>query len=467
MANIWANVLEVDCVGIHDSFLELGGHSLLAVRLIAEVRAAFNVNLSLASIFALSTVELMAAFVSSGQTRKLYTLRPTREILLADATLPPEIVTTETRGLAVNGDVLMTGATGFLGRHLLLLLLQRTNARVHCLVRASSHDLARRRLRAALQLTGVEIANDRLNVVVGDLTLPVLGLSSEVWSLLSTRVAAIYHLGAMVNHLASYDLLRTANVQGTLEVLRLATSGSSKAVHFVSSVDIVDSQVANNVPLCDKPPLRVDPYTSSKWVADQLIAKADTRGTPVCIYRIGYIGPHSRSGNANPSGWFELYVQAMLKIRAIPADANEFSLTPVDLIVDSIFELSRDPTSLHQAFHLLDRELTVSPMTVMAAARSLGYVLEAIPGKAWRERLASYCAAHPDDPVGVLGPYLDALAAQESGERTTHRPVGPNCAAAHYPRTFDLDPAVVLRTFLRRTAMKSEDVLSSANGLFA
>lgn len=467
MANIWADVLGADSVGMHETFLELGGHSLLAVRLIAEVRAAFNVNLSLASVFELPTVELMAAFVSSGQTRKLYTPRPTREILLADAILPPEIVATEGRVLAVNGDVLLTGATGFLGRHLLLVLLQRTDARIHCLVRASSRDLAKRRIRAALQPTGADIANDRLNVIVGDLTLPVFGLSSEVWSLLSSRVAAIYHLGGMVNHVASYNLLRAANVNGTLEVLRLATSGPSKAVHFVSSVDVVDSQVANNVLLCDEPPLHVDPYTSSKWVADQLVAKADACGVPVCIYRIGYIGPHSRSGNANPSGWFELYLQAMLKIRSIPADANEFSLTPVDLIVDSIFELSRNPTSLHRAFHLLDRELTVSPMTLVAQARSLGFVLEVIPGKAWRERLGSYCAAHPDDPVAVLGPYLDALSAQGSAERRTHRPVELTCAPAPCLQTFDLHPAAPLRAFLRRTAMESEGVPSSANGLLA
>jgi len=466
MAKIWASVLGVDRVGMHEHFLELGGHSLLAARLIAEVRAAFEVNLSLASVFDLPTVELMAAFASSGQTGKHCVKRPTRGTLLEDAALPLEIAAAE-GGATANGDVLLTGATGFVGRYLLLALLERTDARIHCLVRAPSHDLAGRRMRAALQLTGAKVAEDRLNVIVGDLTLPGFGLSSDVWSLLSDRVAAIYHLGAMVNHVASYDLLRAANVKGTLEVLRLASSGASKAVHFVSSVDIVDERAGSNALLCDEPPLHVEPYTSSKWVADQLVAKADARGIPVCIYRTGYVGPHSGSGSANPSGWFELYLQTVLKIRSIPEDANEFCWTPVDWIVDSIFALSRDRTSLHRAFHLLDHELTVSPATVVAAAQRLGYALEVISGTAWRKRLAKYCADHPDDPAAVLGPYLDTLSPQGNGNGSKRAPLKVMHGAEKCARTSDLEAVTLLTTFLCHAAMESVDLSSSPRGLLA
>ena len=465
MAKIWASILGVDRVGMHDHFLELGGHSLLAVRLIAEVRAVFEVNLSLSSVFDLPTVDLMATFVSSGQTCNHRAKRPTRETLLEDAVLPPEIAAAEARVVA-NGDVLLTGSTGFVGRYLLLALLERTDARIHCLVRAPGHDLACRRIRAAMQLTDAKLAEDRLNVIVGDLTLPGLGLSSDVWSLLSNRVSAIYHLAAVVNHVASYDLLRATNVKGTLEVLRLATSGASKAVHFVSSLDIVDARVADNVLLCDEPPLHVEPYTSSKWVADQLVAKADARGIPACIYRTGYIGPHSGSGEANPSGWFELYLQAVLKIRSIPADANAFCWTPVDLIVDSICSLSRDWASLHKAFHLLDHEVTVSPATLVAAARRLGYALEVISGIAWRKRLAKYCAEHPDDPATVLGPYLDTLSPQVNENGSKRAPRKVTRAAANCARNFDLDAVTSLARFLR-TAMRSVGIPTSCRGLSA
>jgi hypothetical protein len=157
----------------------------------------------------------------------------------------------------------------------------------------------------------------------------------------------------------------------------------------------------------------------------------------------------------------------VLKIRSIPAHANEFSMTPVDLIVDSIFARSRDRASLHRAFHLLDRELTVSPLTVVAAARRLGYVLEVIPGMEWRKRLASYCAAHPYDPAVVLGPYLDALSPQNNENGSTHAPLEFIRAPANCARTSDLDAVALLTTFLRHSAMESVDVFTSARGSLA
>jgi amino acid adenylation domain-containing protein/thioester reductase-like protein len=473
IAKIWATVLGVDSVGVHDHFLELGGHSLLAIRLIAEVRAAFEVELSLGSVFEMPTVELMAAFVASGRTKKLRSQQqPTRETLLRDAILPPEIIATQATTRPTGSDVLLTGATGFLGRHLLRALLERTSMRIHCLVRGSSRDPASRRIRAALELAGANVDSaNRVNVIVGDLTLPGLGLSSDVWSLLAEEVGAIYHLGAMVNHVTSYALLLDANVKGTLEVLRLASTGRIKAVHFVSSVDVVGAcagtSSTNEVLLCSEPPLGVEAYTSSKWVADQLVAKADARGVPVCIYRTGYIGPHSTSGDANAAGWFELYLRTVLKLRSIPADARDFALTPVDLIVDSIFELSRQPASLHHAFHLLHRQLTSTSATIVEAARRLGHVLEVVPRGAWRERLATYCAAHPDDPAVVLGPYLDAVSEHGPGHASTRAPIDFTRAAAACAPMRAFEPEMLLPAFLRRASPEAAGLPPRVRGLLA
>ena len=56
VASVWADVLSIDDVGVHDNFFEIGGHSLLAVRAIARLRAAFGVELSIASLFEHPTV---------------------------------------------------------------------------------------------------------------------------------------------------------------------------------------------------------------------------------------------------------------------------------------------------------------------------------------------------------------------------------------------------------------------------
>jgi acyl carrier protein len=60
LAGIWAEVLRLERVGVHDSFFDLGGHSLLLMRLLADVQAAFAVEISIRSVFAMPTLEGMA-----------------------------------------------------------------------------------------------------------------------------------------------------------------------------------------------------------------------------------------------------------------------------------------------------------------------------------------------------------------------------------------------------------------------
>jgi acyl carrier protein len=60
LAGIWAEVLSVERVGVHDNFFDLGGHSLLATRVVSRVRATFNQEISIRTVFSMPTLEAMA-----------------------------------------------------------------------------------------------------------------------------------------------------------------------------------------------------------------------------------------------------------------------------------------------------------------------------------------------------------------------------------------------------------------------
>src|SRR4029079_4008612 len=97
--------------------------------------------------------------------------------------------------------VLLTGGTGFLGAFLLLELLEQTQARISCLVRAADATAGMTRLRQNLAPYGLSHADfdARVVPVLGDLEQPGLGMPSADLARLADEIDAIYHNGARVN----------------------------------------------------------------------------------------------------------------------------------------------------------------------------------------------------------------------------------------------------------------------------
>src|SRR5262249_19684535 len=152
--------------------------------------------------------------------------RAGRSTVRADAALPDDFPRRVAPAALATppSDVLLTGATGFLGAFLLAELLRDGRATVHCLVRAPDRSIARARIERHLASYGLwdEAMRDRIAPLPGDLGRPALGLSPNQFGELAERVEVVYHNGARLNFVQPYASLRDVNVGGTAEVLRLA-----------------------------------------------------------------------------------------------------------------------------------------------------------------------------------------------------------------------------------------------------
>uniref|UniRef100_A0ACD5GVY6 Non-ribosomal peptide synthetase n=1 Tax=Desertifilum tharense IPPAS B-1220 TaxID=1781255 RepID=A0ACD5GVY6_9CYAN len=238
LAEIFAEVLQVERVGVNDDFFELGGHSLLATQLISRLLQRFAVELAVLDLFEAPTVAGLAQRLSGKSPAKLDNLLA---FLQAEAVLDPSIIPPQNRA---NGDnpqaIFLTGATGFVGAFLLAELLQQTRAEVYCLVRAETAEAAQRQLQATLESYQIwqEGFKTRIIPVVGDLAKPRFGLSESEFSAMGDRLQVIYHGGAWVHHAYPYTLLKPTNVLGTQEVLRFACQGQAKPVHFLSATSV-------------------------------------------------------------------------------------------------------------------------------------------------------------------------------------------------------------------------------------
>jgi thioester reductase-like protein len=427
LAAIWSDLLGVAEVGLHDDFFQLGGHSLLAPQLLNRLRDAFGVELPLPVLFQAPTVAQLAEAVA--QVRREGSARSLLEAAAVDLRAEVELDPAIRPEGPLSGDaahpraVFLTGASGFLGAHLLDELLRRTDATVHCLVRVASVEEGERRLRRGLEQRRLwdDRFAPRIVAVPGDLTEPGFGLSGESFRDLAGRVDAVYHCGAWVNFTYPYTVLKPVNVGGTIEVIRLACAVRAKPLHFVSSISVfsaltptVDGFAQEDAPLDETRGL-FGGYGESKWVGEKLVGLARSRGLPASIYRPGIVGGDSRTGIGNTGDLAWNLIKGAIQAGAAPDDSAPFDVTPVDYVAGAIVALSLQSGCLDRAYHFPNP--APRPWNeVYDFARRLGYPLRQLPFSDWLDELAEDVRR---DPNQALAPFAPMLAAGGAADRET------------------------------------------------
>lgn len=258
--------------------------------------------------------------------------------------------------------MLLTGATGLLGAHLLEALVARTTARIVCLVRAGSDEAAAERVRVTLARHEIPCPDgSRWSALAGDLAAPELGLELDAWHELAASTDAILHAGATVSWLQAYETLRAPNVLGTHELLRLARSERKKPFHFVSTISTApaDGDEATRLPFEEA--RTGGGYGLTKWVAEHLVRRAGERGHPVAVYRPAMITGHSRRGPGNPDDYVNRYLRACAEAgRYLDSSSERLDMTPVDYVAGGIVALMMANPEGGAIHHLtnLDQSMT-------------------------------------------------------------------------------------------------------------
>jgi thioester reductase-like protein len=257
--------------------------------------------------------------------------------------------------------VLLTGGTGFMGPFFMKSLLEQTRATIHVLVRASDEKQGRQRLRAAMESMGpceaelMEMFEDRVIPVCGDLGQPQLGLTQEMWDFLASEIDTVFHNGATVNYLFNYNLMRDANVMGTNEVIRLAFEGRPKEFNYVSTTFVFGWAVKSVLYETDHNEdmeLLDFGYSQSKWVAEQVVFDARRRGLSTRVFRPALVSPSVTGGGNN----FDIAVRlvAFMVNHGIGVDTlNQVSFVPADIVANNIVAISTTPGTANKTYHIV------------------------------------------------------------------------------------------------------------------
>ena len=303
--------------------------------------------------------------------------------------------------------IFLTGATGFVAAYILAELIDQTEATIYTLVRAHDDAAGMARIRSNLEryhLWTPEM-NARVKPVPGDLKLPLLGLTQAAFNELAAEIDVIFQVGSKLSYIAPYHFLKDANVGGTQETLRLATTVRPKPYHFVSSLGILLNykklEGGHEEDELDAEKCPEVGYFQTKYVAERIVRIARSRGIPVTIHRIGLIVGDSKYGHSNEDDFVARILIGCILAGYGPDIGSAMDMTPVDFIARAIVYLAFQQASLGRIFHLLNP----APITwggIMDIINAAGYPIRKLPYHHWVQAIED----HADPDVNPLHPLL-------------------------------------------------------------
>ncbi|WP_141251491.1 non-ribosomal peptide synthetase, partial [Mycobacterium avium] len=402
LADTYAEVLGLDRVGIDDSFFDLGGDSLSAMRLVATLNKALHTHLNVRTLFNAPTVAALSQQVDKHTDDPRFVAvhgAQAAEVHARDLTLDKFIDAATLAGASsLPGPgteirtVLLTGATGFLGRYLVLQWLERlelAEGKLICLVRAGSDEEARRRLEKTFDSGDPrllryfhELAGDHLEVIAGDKGEVNLGLDELTWRRLAESVDLIVDPAAVVNGALPYSELFGPNVAGTAELIRLALTTKLKPFTYVSTANVGDqialpaftegADIRIISPSRRNDGSRANGYGNSKWAGEVLLREAnDLCGLPVAVFRSGMIlAGTTYAGQLNLSDLVTRMVLSVVATGVAPrsfyqldAQGNRqrahYDGLPVEFVAEAIAtlgaRLGRESQSGFETYHVMNQ----------------------------------------------------------------------------------------------------------------
>ena len=348
---IYSDILSMDKIGATDNFFELGGTSLMVTRVIIEADKAGH-HIAYGDVFANPTPRMLSNFLTGGtvdedEEARSYNYGPINRILESntlDAFRNGEKQTI--------GNVLLTGATGFLGIHVLKELIDREDVpTIWCMVRAENEEKAERRLKGMLYYyfsnNYKELFGNRLRVINGDVTQDIK---------VDGKVDTVFNCAAVVKHFSKGTEIEDVNVKGAAHCVRFCLLNNAKLIH-VSTYSTAGLSI-NGMPLEDTVYTEhklyfgqhlTNQYVHSKFMSERIVLDAVAlHKLNAKVMRVGNLAPRSTDGEfqinfQTNSAMGRIRVYDMLGCYPYEMTDTPMEFSPINETAKAIVMLSQTP----------------------------------------------------------------------------------------------------------------------------
>ncbi len=415
LKQLWLKATNRSFIIPNMSFLEQGGSSLESVYLLVELEEMFQIELTIDDLYSHNTFEELVSLIEHKKDGE--DMQSSRfKNMLEDSELSYDTVPFQpvTKNPTENEHILLTGASGFVGIHLLYQLLRvSSNVRVSCLVRSGENIDAQAHLLASASKYNLFFSEEtllRVSVIEGDLGEKRFGLTDQEYKRAADKITRIIHCGASVNFFNSYEQLRGVNVEGTRQLLELAVTGAKKDFVYISTLGVFHSEQNFSLDAFYETSATGSPeklptgYQQSKWVGDKLVTRAMERGVRAKIFRLGVVTGNPDTNSIKSADFFVHFQAALSKMGTIP-QMRSMDFTPVNFIAEAVATILQFDRNEWQIYHVSNpNPLSTKELTEWASFG--GEQLKIVPYKDWLDEAELFLAGNPKDGLTIYKPLL-------------------------------------------------------------
>ncbi len=353
LCELFASVLSLDEFYADDNFFEMGGTSLSASKVTMQLMAK-GLKVEYQDIFDNPTPEMLADFIEA-QTKPAKTTQSDHSDFDIISDYPEQLKynTLEYAGEVKReplGDVLLTGAVGFLGIHVLVELIKANEGKIICLVRKSDFPSPEERLKNMLiyyfDESFDEALANRITVLDADIT------DNVAEKVAGVRFDTIINCAACVKHYAADDILERINVHGVENMIAIAQERNARMIQ-ISTVSIpgvhTEETWKRRLQMYENRLFVVDDmgnkYSRSKYQAELKMLEAIRNGMRGKIIRVGNLMGRQKDGEFQINFETNAFLNAVRGFAAIGKSpishaTDPMSFSPIDMTAKAVVLLA-------------------------------------------------------------------------------------------------------------------------------
>lgn len=408
LVKIWQEILGVEPIGIKDQFFAIGGDSIKLMQVAGKLQNRFEFEMN--DLFNYQTIETLAPHLketTEGLKEKFRIVEAfvngedapehRQEVQRIKENYQNHVQAYQHKDI---GDtkpyrsVMLTGATGYLGIHMLRDLMHQTESSVVVPVRGNDREEAAGRLEQTwgfyFDQEPYDLYRDRIEVVCGDLTQDRLGMDSKTYHRLTEQVDCIINSAAKVGHFGREEDFIQSNVVSVEKLIEFAMTGRPKDFNQISTVGIANGHITGKRHAVfteadhDIGQVFHGLYEKTKHMAEEKIIAAREKGLKAHIFRMGNLVHNTRTGkhqkNILENNFLRLF-RSTLEVGMVPQiERHHIDFSFVDQSSDAVIRLFNCRDIENEAFHIFNPHV-IYYADIAAYATQCGYAMDYVPVK--------------------------------------------------------------------------------------